>query len=57
VGLGLSTVYGIIEQHGGTVTAQSAPGQGSEFVIELPTGANPAQPSPNRPPAHPDGQI
>ena len=55
VGLGLSTVYGIIEQHGGSVTAQSAPGQGSEFVIALPTGADPAQPSLNRPPAHPNG--
>jgi signal transduction histidine kinase len=57
VGLGLSTVYGIIEQHGGTVTAQSAPGQGSEFVMELPIGATPAQPSSNRLPAHPNGSI
>jgi PAS domain S-box-containing protein len=35
-GLGLSVVYTIIENHGGTITARSEPGQGTEFVIELP---------------------
>jgi two-component system NtrC family sensor kinase len=35
-GLGLSLCRGIIEDHGGTVTVDSSPGQGATFVIELP---------------------
>ena len=35
-GLGLSTVYGVAKQHNGWVEAQSAPGNGSEFVVFLP---------------------
>ncbi len=35
-GLGLSTVYGIIEQHRGLVKATSEPGSGSTFSIWLP---------------------
>jgi CheY-like chemotaxis protein len=36
-GLGLATVLGIIEQHGGAVRATSAPGRGAEFTVLLPT--------------------
>ncbi|MDX2232386.1 MAG: ATP-binding protein [Leptolyngbyaceae cyanobacterium bins.349] len=37
-GLGLSISYQIIvEKHAGTLTCTSQPGQGTEFVIELPT--------------------
>ena len=36
VGLGLSTVYGIIEHHNGTITADTTEGQGTCFVIKLP---------------------
>jgi len=36
VGLGLSTVYGIIEQHGGKVAVESKLGVGSAFTLELP---------------------
>jgi len=36
VGLGLSTVYGIIERHKGNITVESRPGEGAAFIIELP---------------------
>ena len=35
-GLGLSTVYGIIKQSGGEITAESKPGEGSIFRIYFP---------------------
>jgi two-component system, NtrC family, sensor kinase len=35
-GLGLSIVYGIIQQHGGEVTFESLPGVGTKFLIGLP---------------------
>jgi two-component system, NtrC family, sensor kinase len=39
-GLGLSVVYNIIENHGGTISAKSQAGQGTTFVIELPITRN-----------------
>lgn len=36
VGLGLSVVYGIVSQHGGTVRLQSEEGKGATFVLTLP---------------------
>jgi signal transduction histidine kinase len=39
VGLGLSTVYGIMERHKGTVSVESRPGRGSTFKLELPVKA------------------
>jgi len=50
-GLGLSLSYGIVQDHGGTINAQSEPGQGATFVIELPVGVTPpvvASPSTTR---------
>jgi len=36
-GLGLTSAYGIIRNHGGAINAQSEPGQGSTFNIYLPS--------------------
>jgi len=36
VGLGLSTVYGILEQHQGDIDVKSKPGEGAVFTLRIP---------------------
>lgn len=42
-GLGLSIAYGIIQQHHGRITVESAPGEGASFHIHLPLSAGEAK--------------
>jgi C4-dicarboxylate-specific signal transduction histidine kinase len=45
-GLGLSITYGIIREHGGTISVVSRPGEGATFLIRLPlASANSKEPS------------
>src|SRR5262249_59287446 len=43
-GLGLSSVYGIVQQNGGEITARSAPGEGTTFTAYLPRSTEAAVP-------------
>jgi signal transduction histidine kinase/CheY-like chemotaxis protein len=47
-GLGLSVVYGIVNRHGGEVTAESEVGRGSVFTLWLPLSPQPVALPPRR---------
>ncbi len=50
-GLGLAIVRGVVEVNGGKVRAESVPGQGTTFVVELPVDPAAGEPAPARAPA------
>jgi signal transduction histidine kinase len=52
-GLGLSVAYGIVQEHGGFFTVDSAPGRGSRFCVHLPASddGDPRRPTPRTPKA------
>jgi PAS domain S-box-containing protein len=45
-GLGLSTVFGIVSQSGGTIAVESAPAKGSKFTIRFPHTDEASEPAP-----------
>jgi two-component system OmpR family sensor kinase len=57
-GLGLSIVFAIVEAHGGTVTASSAPGQGMTVTVRIPnsgaqSSSDPVSPAADEVPVQP----
>ncbi len=53
-GLGLSISYSIVQNHGGRLLVESAPGSGATFAVELPAHRGPASETPPIAPGGPN---
>jgi CheY-like chemotaxis protein len=55
-GLGLASVYGFVQRHGGGIRIQSQKGKGATFILTLPAGEGvvPAEPEPE---SHPSRSL
>jgi C4-dicarboxylate-specific signal transduction histidine kinase len=49
-GLGLSIAYGIIKEHGGTISVVSRPGEGATFLLQLPLASADPEETPDSAP-------
>lgn len=56
-GLGISISQGIVREHGGRITLETAPGQGATFTIHLPLQELPAEPEPEEPARLPAARL